>query len=187
MVDSERNGAQASEQAAPASPTPTPAPASQADTVITGPPLDPVEHFRHQPLPTWDRRGQFRDIHYDVADGIAKITIARPEVRNAFRPQTLFELSDAFNLARDDSTVGVVILTGEGPDAVLLRWRPEDPGRRRVLGRRRCRPTRNRPAQRPRSSDPDPSAAQAGGGHGGRVRHRRRPHPPPGVRPHHRR
>jgi naphthoate synthase len=52
-----------------------------------------------------------------VADGIAKLTIARPEVRNAFRPQTLFELADAFNLARDDPSVGVVILTGQGPDA----------------------------------------------------------------------
>jgi dihydroxynaphthoic acid synthetase len=56
------------------------------------------------------------DIRYDVADGIAKLTICRPEVRNAFRPQTLFELTDAFNVARDDPIVGVVILPG-GPDA----------------------------------------------------------------------
>ena len=48
---------------------------------------------------------------------MAKLTICRPEVRNAFRPQTLFELGDAFNVARDDPTVGVVVLTGEGPDA----------------------------------------------------------------------
>ena len=53
----------------------------------------------------------------DVADGIAKLTICRPEVRNAFRPQTLFELSDAFNVARDDPSVGVIVLTGQGPDA----------------------------------------------------------------------
>jgi naphthoate synthase len=86
-------------------------------TVISGPPEDPVDQFRHGPLPVWERRGQYRDIHYDVAEGIAKITIARPEVRNAFRPQTLFELAEAFNLARDDSTVGAIILTGEGPDA----------------------------------------------------------------------
>src|SRR5213076_2833243 len=50
-------------------------------------------------------------------DGIAKITINRPEVRNAFRPQTVGELKEAFDLARDDSEIGVVILTGEGPDA----------------------------------------------------------------------
>ena len=50
-------------------------------------------------------------------DGIAKITIDRPEVRNAFRPLTVKELIRAFDVARDDPTVGVVILTGEGPDA----------------------------------------------------------------------
>jgi naphthoate synthase len=65
----------------------------------------------------WDRRGNYGDIHYDVHEGIAKITINRPEVRNAFRPQTLFEMADAFNVARDDPSIGVIILTGEGPDA----------------------------------------------------------------------
>jgi naphthoate synthase len=59
----------------------------------------------------------FTDVTYETADGIAKITICRPEVRNAFRPQTLFELRDAFEIARDDPEVGVVILTGEGADA----------------------------------------------------------------------
>ena len=87
------------------------------ETVITGPPLDPVDRFRDLPLPAWERRGEYRDIHVDVADGIAKLTIARPEVRNAFRPQTLFELADAFTVARDDPAVGVVVLTGQGPDA----------------------------------------------------------------------
>ena len=87
------------------------------ETVITGPPVDPVARFRDQPLPEWDRRGDYRDIHYDVADGMAKLTIARPEVRNAFRPQTLFALADAFTVARDDPSIGVIILTGEGPDA----------------------------------------------------------------------
>jgi naphthoate synthase len=61
--------------------------------------------------------GEYRDIRLEVAEGIAKVTICRPEVRNAFRPQTLFEMSDAFNVARDDPEVGVVVLTGEGPDA----------------------------------------------------------------------
>jgi naphthoate synthase len=65
----------------------------------------------------WTRHGDFEDIAYETAEGIAKITICRPEVRNAFRPQTLFELSRAFDAARDDHQVGVVILTGEGPDA----------------------------------------------------------------------
>jgi naphthoate synthase len=58
--------------------------------------------------------GSWQDIEYHVAEGVAKITIARPEVRNAFRPQTLFELSRAFELARDDDQVGVIILTGKG-------------------------------------------------------------------------
>lgn len=66
-------------------------------------------------LPDYQSVGDYRDIRYEVAEGIAKITICRPEVRNAFRPQTLFELSSAFDLARDDPKVGVVILTGEGP------------------------------------------------------------------------
>jgi len=89
----------------------------QVETVITGPPADPVDRFRALPLPVWERRGDYQDIRFDVAEGIAKLTIARPEVRNAFRPQTLFELADAFTAARDDPTVGVVILTGQGPDA----------------------------------------------------------------------
>jgi len=88
-----------------------------AKTVISGPPVDPVDRFRGLPLPRWERRGDYKDIRYEVADGMAKLTIARPEVRNAFRPQTLFELADAFAVARDDPSVGVVILTGEGPDA----------------------------------------------------------------------
>jgi naphthoate synthase len=69
----------------------------------------------------WRESANYRDIRYetgtDDAAGIAKITIARPEVRNAFRPQTLFELSDAFDKSRDDPDIGVVVLTGEGPDA----------------------------------------------------------------------
>ncbi len=63
----------------------------------------------------WHASGEYEDIRYETAEGIAKITIDRPEVRNAFRPRTLFELSDAFEVARDDPEVGVIILTGEGP------------------------------------------------------------------------
>jgi naphthoate synthase len=59
----------------------------------------------------------FGDIRYETAEGIAKLTICRPEVRNAFRPQTLFELREAFEIARDDPTIGVIVLTGEGDEA----------------------------------------------------------------------
>jgi naphthoate synthase len=60
---------------------------------------------------------KFTDIKYESADGMAKITINRPEVRNAFRPQTIIELKEAFDLARDNSEVGVIIFTGEGSEA----------------------------------------------------------------------
>ena len=66
------------------------------------------------PALNWQAQGQWRDIEYHLADGIAKITINRPEKRNAFRPQTVTELIKAFDLARDDNEVGVVILTGKG-------------------------------------------------------------------------
>jgi naphthoate synthase len=70
---------------------------------------------------TWQPAAQYEDIRYEVSTGddtgIAKITINRPEVRNAFRPETVVELIDAFTRAREDLEVGVVILTGEGPDA----------------------------------------------------------------------
>ena len=59
----------------------------------------------------------YGDIIYETAEGIAKITINRPEVRNAFRPATLFELSRAFLVARDDPEIGVIILTGAGDKA----------------------------------------------------------------------
>ena len=71
-------------------------------------------------IPSWiagSGSEKFGDIKYEVAEGIAKITINRPEVRNAFRPQTLFELEEAFSFARDDESVGVIILTGEGTEA----------------------------------------------------------------------
>lgn len=62
----------------------------------------------------WLPQGDYNDIRYHTADGIAKLTIWRPEVRNAFRPQTLFELSDALGRARDDDRIGAIILTGAG-------------------------------------------------------------------------
>lgn len=65
----------------------------------------------------WTASGDYTDIRYEIDEGIAKITMDRPEVRNAFRPLTVRELTRAFHEARDDPSVGVVILTGEGPEA----------------------------------------------------------------------
>ena len=65
---------------------------------------------------TWIAAAEYEDIRYETSgDGIAKITINRPEVRNAFRPQTIVEISDALEQAREDTDVGVIVLTGEGP------------------------------------------------------------------------
>jgi naphthoate synthase len=68
-----------------------------------------------RPGAAWERRGDYEDIRLDVVEGMARITICRPEVRNAFRPQTVSEMAHAFDVARDDPAVGVVILTGQGP------------------------------------------------------------------------
>ncbi|TDC41944.1 1,4-dihydroxy-2-naphthoyl-CoA synthase [Micromonospora sp. KC213] len=65
----------------------------------------------------WNAKGDYEDIRYELADGIAKITINRPEVRNAFRPTTVSELCRAFDEARDDPSVGAIILTGAGDQA----------------------------------------------------------------------
>ncbi len=68
---------------------------------------------------TWQAAAEYEDIRYELStgddSGIAKITIDRPEVHNAFRPETVIELMDAFERAREDPSVGVIILTGEGP------------------------------------------------------------------------
>src|SRR2546427_6243599 len=65
----------------------------------------------------WTGSGEYTDIRYETADGVAKLTICRPEVRTAFRPRTLFELWRAFEVARDDPSVGVIVFTGEGTEA----------------------------------------------------------------------
>jgi naphthoate synthase len=70
------------------------------------------------PDTTWHASGQYTDIRYETTDdGIAKITICRPEVHNAFRPETLIEISAALTVAREDAAVGVIILTGQGDKA----------------------------------------------------------------------
>jgi naphthoate synthase len=76
----------------------------------------PAEEELYAPI-EWRRSGEFEDIRYETAEGIAKVTIDRPDVLNAFRPQTLVEVSAALEQAREDAEVGVVILTGEGEKA----------------------------------------------------------------------
>lgn len=76
--------------------------------------------FGSRSIPEWaigEGGENFVDVVYEIADGMAKITINRPHVRNAFRPQTIIELQSAFSLARDAEEVGVIILTGAGIDA----------------------------------------------------------------------
>jgi naphthoate synthase len=65
----------------------------------------------------WKKVRDYTDILYDQGDGIARITINRPELRNAFRPETVMEMIDAFSRARDDSEVGVILFTGAGGEA----------------------------------------------------------------------
>ena len=65
--------------------------------------------------PDWKQVREYEDITYHKSDGVARIAFDRPEVRNAFRPETLFELQDAFRDAADDQAIGVVLLTGNGP------------------------------------------------------------------------
>jgi naphthoate synthase len=70
-----------------------------------------------RPALDWQPAAEYEDIRYETAEGIAKVTIDRPEVRNAFRPQTVIEISDALDRAREDLDIGAIILTGEGPEA----------------------------------------------------------------------
>jgi naphthoate synthase len=76
----------------------------------------PPEEALYAPI-EWRAGAEYSDILYELGDGIAKITINRPERRNAFRPQTLAELRDAFGRARDDLEVGSIIFTGAGTEA----------------------------------------------------------------------
>ena len=69
----------------------------------------------------WVKGKEYDEIIYETYDGIAKITINRPECRNAFTPKTNIEMYDAFSIARDDASIGVIILTGANHDG-----RPED-------------------------------------------------------------
>lgn len=81
--------------------------------------MEPMLDTSHlPPVPEWHKAGEFTDIVYEkCSDGIAKITINRPQVHNAFRPQTVMEMSRVLNDARNDADVGVIILTGMGENA----------------------------------------------------------------------
>ncbi len=81
----------------------------------------------------WRQVGEYEDITYQKADGMARIAFDRPEVRNAFRPETMFELLDAFRDAREDPEVGVVLFTGNGP-AKDGKWAFCSGGDQRVRG-----------------------------------------------------
>ena len=142
----------------------------------------PPEEQLYAPI-EWRAEGDYEDMIYERGESIAKITINRPEVHNAFRPPTLAELRDAFTRARDDIEVGGDHLHRRGRRGVLLRRRPADPRRRRLHRRRRGRRAGRRATRRRRPPRPDPPPAQAGGRDGRRLRRRRRPHPPSGLRP----
>jgi naphthoate synthase len=104
-----------------------------------------METQQIRPALDWQPAGEYTDIRYETAEGIAKITIDRPEVRNAFRPQTLIEISGALERAREDLDVGVIVLTGEGPLAFCsggdqrvrgdAGYMAEDEAARRGVGR----------------------------------------------------
>ena len=141
--------------------------------------------------PAWTTAGlpqaSYTDIRYEKgaedATGIAKITIARPEVRNAFRPETLIEISAALEDAREDTAVGVIVLTGEGPDAFCSG------GDQRVRGDSGYvaggASSRQVPCDRPACADAPP--AEADRRDGGRLCRRRGTRAARGLRPHDRR
>ena len=133
----------------------------------------------------WVPDGDYADIRYERSrePGIAKITINRPEVRNAFRPQTVIELSDAFTRAREDETRRGDRADRRGPRRVLLGRRPARARRQRLRERAR----RDRALPRHRPAPADPAHAQAGGRDGRGLRDRRRPRAARRLRPHDRR
>lgn len=83
----------------------------------------------------WQTIKEYEDITFRKADGVARIAFNRPEVRNAFRPKTVFELLDAFTIAEEDREIGVILLTGEGPSAKDGGWAFCSGGDQRVRGK----------------------------------------------------
>ncbi|WP_276680152.1 1,4-dihydroxy-2-naphthoyl-CoA synthase [Empedobacter brevis] len=82
----------------------------------------------------WQTVKEYEDITFKKCDGVMRIAFNRPEVRNAFRPKTVFELLDAFQLAEEDREVGVILLTGEGPSPKDSGWAFCSGGDQRVRG-----------------------------------------------------
>jgi len=72
-------------------------------------------HSKPESMSAWTTVKEFEDITYKKRDGVARIAFNRPEVRNAFRPKTLFELEESLIDAREDTSIGVILLSGEGP------------------------------------------------------------------------
>ena len=73
-------------------------------------------------MTTWTSKKTYEDITYATRNGVARIAFNRPEVRNAFRPKTVFELYEALVDAKEDNSIGVVLLSGEGPSAKDGGW-----------------------------------------------------------------
>ncbi len=139
-------------------------------------------------IPAFDTAAtDFTDIRYERSagedEGIAKITIDRPEVRNAFRPRTIIEISRALEHAREDTRIGVVVLTGEGPDAFCSGGDQRVRGDSGYLNDDDAGSGRRGALSRHRPAHTDPAPAQAGRGDGRRVRDRRRPCAAPRMRP----
>lgn len=84
----------------------------------------------------WQTVKEYEDITFKKCDGVMRIAFNRPEVRNAFRPKTVFELLDAFQLAEEDREVGVILLTGEGPSPKDGGWAFCSGGDQRVRGKK---------------------------------------------------
>ena len=138
--------------------------------------------------PTGRPAGEYTDIRYETAEGIAKITIDRPEVRNAFRPQTLIELSDALERAREDTRRRRDRPHRRGPARVLLGRRPARARRRRLHAEDDAAAKRG--VGRFHVTDLHVQmrrTAQADRGDGRRLRDRRRPRAAHRLRPHDRR
>jgi naphthoate synthase len=84
----------------------------------------------------WQTIKEYEDITFKKCDGVARIAFNRPEVRNAFRPKTVFELLDAFTIAEEDRNIGVILLTGEGPSPKDGGWAFCSGGDQRVRGKK---------------------------------------------------
>ncbi|HUH35463.1 MAG TPA: 1,4-dihydroxy-2-naphthoyl-CoA synthase [Moheibacter sp.] len=84
----------------------------------------------------WETIKEYEDITFKQCDGVARIAFNRPEIRNAFRPKTVFELLDAFTLAEEDRSIGVILLTGEGPSAKDGGWAFCSGGDQNVRGKK---------------------------------------------------